>query len=143
MSFRQFLSTLVPVILRAGSYAVQVMLLIFLSIGTLLITCFFGYHCSLIVKGMTSYETFKWQDYKDHCMEVAQDARCCFLLTSERIVSNILATSLTCVALLKLWTNLLLELIHAISVGQPRFSSRGSCGHDGLGTRLSDSRERH
>ncbi len=55
--------------------AAQVMLLIFLSIGTLLIACFLGYHCSLIVKGMTSYETFKWQDYKDHCKAVAQDSR--------------------------------------------------------------------
>ncbi|DBB03919.1 TPA: hypothetical protein ACH3X1_013001 [Trebouxia sp. C0004] len=56
-------------------YSVPVMLLIFLSIGTLLIACFLGYHCSLIVKGMTSYETFKWQDYKDHCKAVAQDSR--------------------------------------------------------------------
>ena len=55
--------------------AAQVMLLIFLSIGTLLIACFLGYHCSLIVKGMTSYETFKWQDYKAHCKAVAQDSR--------------------------------------------------------------------
>ena len=55
---------------------VQVMLLIFLFIGTLLIAGFLGYHCSLIARGMTSYETFKWQDYKDHCMEVARDSRC-------------------------------------------------------------------
>ena len=41
-----------------------------------MIGCFFAYHCSLIAKGMTSYETFKWQDYKDHCMEVAQESRC-------------------------------------------------------------------
>ena len=58
----------------------QVMLLIFLFIGTLLIAGFLGYHCSLIARGMTSYETFKWQDYKDHCMEIAGDSRCLLLL---------------------------------------------------------------
>lgn len=56
-------------------YPVPTMLLVFLSLGTLMIGCFFAYHCSLIAKGMTSYETFKWQDYKDHCMEVAQESR--------------------------------------------------------------------
>lgn len=52
------------------------MLLVFLSLGTLMIGCFFAYHCSLIARGMTSYETFKWQDYKDHCMEMAKESRC-------------------------------------------------------------------
>ncbi|KAA6424267.1 MAG: putative S-acyltransferase [Trebouxia sp. A1-2] len=63
-------------------YSIPVMLLIFLSIGTLLIACFLGYHCSLIVKGMTSYETFKWQDYRDHCKAVAQDSRSAVSLSS-------------------------------------------------------------
>lgn len=51
------------------------MLLIFLSIGSLLLAAFLGHHCSLIARGMTSYETFKWQDYRDHCMEVARGSR--------------------------------------------------------------------
>ncbi|KAL3139714.1 hypothetical protein ABBQ38_004020 [Trebouxia sp. C0009 RCD-2024] len=56
-------------------YPVPTMLLVFLSLGTLMIGCFFAYHCSLIARGMTSYETFKWQDYKDHCMEMAKESR--------------------------------------------------------------------
>ena len=53
----------------------QVMLLLFLSIGSLLVGAFLSYHISLIARGMTSYETFKWQDYKDHCRELAEEAR--------------------------------------------------------------------
>lgn len=53
----------------------QVMLLLFLSIGSLLVGAFLSYHCSLIARGMTSYETFKWQDYKDHCRALAEEAR--------------------------------------------------------------------
>ena len=60
------------------------MLLVFLSLGTLMIGCFFAYHCSLIARGMTSYETFKWQDYKDHCMEMAQESRCSAQAVFER-----------------------------------------------------------
>lgn len=56
-------------------YPVPTMLLVFLSLGTLMIGCFFAYHCSLIARGMTSYETFKWQDYKDHCMDMAKQSR--------------------------------------------------------------------
>ena len=54
----------------------QTMLLVFLFLGMLMVGCFFAYHCSLIAKGMTSYETFKWRDYKDHCIEMAQESRC-------------------------------------------------------------------
>lgn len=53
----------------------QVMLLLFLSIGSLLVGAFLSYHISLIARGVTSYETFKWQDYKDHCRELAEEAR--------------------------------------------------------------------
>ena len=41
-----------------------------------MVGCFFAYHCSLIVRGKTTSETFKWQDYKDHCMEMARESRC-------------------------------------------------------------------
>ena len=41
-----------------------------------MVGCFFAYHCSLIVRGKTTNETFKWQDYKDHCMEMARQSRC-------------------------------------------------------------------
>ena len=54
---------------------IQVMLLLFLSIGSLLVGAFLTYHISLIIRGMTSYETFKWQDYRDHCRELAEEAR--------------------------------------------------------------------
>ena len=52
------------------------MLLIFLCLGALMVGCFFAYHCYLIAKGTTSYETFKWQDYREHCMEMASESRC-------------------------------------------------------------------
>lgn len=35
----------------------------------------FALHCSLIVRGKTMYETFKWLDYKDHCIDMAQESR--------------------------------------------------------------------
>ena len=51
------------------------MLLLFLSIGSLLVGAFLAYHCSLVARGVTSYETFKWQDYRDHCREVVEESR--------------------------------------------------------------------
>ena len=108
----------------------QVMLLIFLSIGTLLIACFLGYHCSLIARGMTTYETFKWQDYKDHCLAVAQESRyalrhrsCCDVTDSiggKHIHSW-----------LPLQVNPVL-LVGVVPIGLPPLSNLGSCGLAGL-----------
>lgn len=62
--------------LKVAMSAVQTMLLVFLSLGTLMVGWLFALNCSLIVRGKTMYETFKWLDYKDHCIEMARESRC-------------------------------------------------------------------
>ena len=92
------LITIKPVLaqLNAVVSAMQTMLLVFLSLGTLMVGCFFAYHCSLIVRGKTTNETFKWQDYKDHCIEMARESRCGGKAPSECAESVAIADSLHC-----------------------------------------------
>ena len=86
----------VPDQLNAVMSAMQTMLLVFLSLGTLMVGCFFAYHCSLIVRGKTTNETFKWQDYKDHCMEMARESRCGGKAAFDRGQSGTVADGLHC-----------------------------------------------
>ena len=50
---------------------VQVVLLLFLVVGSVLVGLFLGYHLLLARSNMTSYESYKWRDYKQHCLEAA------------------------------------------------------------------------
>ena len=49
----------------------QVVLLLFLVVGSLLVGLFLGYHLLLARWNMTTYESYKWRDYKHHCLEAA------------------------------------------------------------------------
>ncbi|KAK1582471.1 hypothetical protein Q3G72_015344 [Acer saccharum] len=46
-----------------GAYNTQILLMVFLSIVSLLVGGFFGYHANLCRTNTTTNETFKWQDY--------------------------------------------------------------------------------
>ncbi|XP_077239892.1 DHHC-type zinc finger family protein [Tasmannia lanceolata] len=46
-----------------ASYNTQILLMVFLSIVSLLLAGFFGYHAHLCLTNTTTNETFKWQDY--------------------------------------------------------------------------------
>ncbi|KAK1584277.1 hypothetical protein Q3G72_031497 [Acer saccharum] len=46
-----------------GAYDTQILLMVFLSIVSLLVGGFFGYHANLCRTNTTTNETFKWQDY--------------------------------------------------------------------------------
>lgn len=49
----------------------QVVLLLFLLVGSVLVGLFLGYHLLLAWWNMTTYESYKWRDYKHHCLEAA------------------------------------------------------------------------
>lgn len=69
--------TINPVLgqLKVAMSAMQTMLLVFLSLGTLMVGWLFALNCSLVVRGMTMCETFKWLDYKEHCIQMVQESR--------------------------------------------------------------------
>ncbi|KAK1583071.1 hypothetical protein Q3G72_020719 [Acer saccharum] len=46
-----------------GAYNTQILLMVFLSIVSLLVGGFFGYHANRCRTNTTTNETFKWQDY--------------------------------------------------------------------------------
>ena len=50
---------------------VQVVLLLFLVVGSVLVGLFLGYHLLLARGNMTSNESYKWRDYKQRCLEAA------------------------------------------------------------------------
>ncbi|MQL73818.1 hypothetical protein Taro_006147 [Colocasia esculenta] len=45
------------------SYNTQILIMVFLTVVSLLLAGFFGYHTHLCVTNTTTNETFKWQDY--------------------------------------------------------------------------------
>ncbi|KAK2633600.1 hypothetical protein Ddye_028430 [Dipteronia dyeriana] len=60
-SFRSLAPHVVQWLLAA--YNTQILLMVFLSIVSLLVGGFFGYHANLCRTNTTTNETFKWQDY--------------------------------------------------------------------------------
>ena len=59
----EHLCKICPFSQRQGSnapHAMQVALIIFLTVASLLVFAFFSYHLVLILSGMTSYESYKW-----------------------------------------------------------------------------------
>lgn len=58
-------SSLYPHVIQwlIGSYNAQILLIVFLSVISLLLFGFFGYHSFLCLTNTTTNETFKWQDY--------------------------------------------------------------------------------
>jgi len=54
-------------------YPVLSMLIIFLTIITVALSAFFGYHMYLIYKNMTTCESYKWKDFEEYHIEQAYE----------------------------------------------------------------------
>eukprot|EP00891_Asterochloris_glomerata_P008224 jgi/Astpho2/8224/fgenesh1_pg.00122_%23_8_t len=52
-------------------FPLQVVMLLFLGVGSVLVGLFLGYHLLLARWNMTTYESYKWRDYEHHCLEAA------------------------------------------------------------------------
>lgn len=61
---------------QVAASALQVALVLFLSVALLLVSAFFTYHLVLILSGMTSYESYKWTMlYKVRALEQEAEER--------------------------------------------------------------------